>query len=128
MPFRSFCGGEASGSSSTERVAAAGAEAEGTAPAGASATTRGVSSADAPSLTMTISSGSTGETGERGASSAGSPLPGFFFRFLEPGAFLREWVRPDSDSLCDRARRLCLSESLVGRIGMTLSSVYDSLH
>lgn len=64
----------------------------------------------------------------RGASSAGSPLPGFFFRFLEPGAFLREWVRPDSDSLCDRARRLCLSESLVGRIGMTLSSVYDSLH
>jgi protein kinase C substrate 80K-H len=51
-----------------------------------------------------------------------------FLRFFEPGAFLREWARPCSASFWPRAIRRCLSASLVGRIGMMLSSVYDSLH
>lgn len=46
-----------------------------------------------------------------------------FLRFFEPGAFLREWVRLCSASLTPRAIRRCLSSSLVGRIGMMLSSV-----
>jgi hypothetical protein len=51
-----------------------------------------------------------------------------FLRFFEPGAFLREWVRPCSASFWPRAIRRCLSVSFVGRIGIMLSSVYDSLH
>jgi protein kinase C substrate 80K-H len=52
----------------------------------------------------------------------------FFFRFLEPGAFFNEWVRPCSASRVDLAMSFCLSSSFVGSIGMTLSSVQGSLH
>lgn len=46
-----------------------------------------------------------------------------FLRFLEPGAFLRECVRPCSASLAPRAIRRSLSASFVGRMVMMLSSV-----
>jgi protein kinase C substrate 80K-H len=46
-----------------------------------------------------------------------------FLRFFEPGAFLRECVRPCSASLCPRAMSRCLSASFVVRIDMTFSSV-----
>ncbi|KAL2857817.1 glucosidase II beta subunit-like protein-domain-containing protein [Aspergillus pseudoustus] len=54
-----------------------------------------------------------------------SPVP-FFLRFLEPGAFFSECVRPCSASRVDLARSFCLSSSFVGRIVMTLSSALDS--
>ncbi|KAL2807870.1 glucosidase II beta subunit-like protein-domain-containing protein [Aspergillus granulosus] len=50
-----------------------------------------------------------------------SPVP-FFLRFLEPGAFFSECVRPCSASRVERAMSFCLSSSFVGRIVMTLSS------
>lgn len=56
-----------------------------------------------------------------------SPLA-CFLRFLEPDAFLRECERPCSASFWTRLNKYCLSASLVGRIGITLSSVYASLH
>lgn len=46
-----------------------------------------------------------------------------FLRFLEPGAFLRECVRPCSASLAPRAIRRSLSASFVGRMVIMLSSV-----
>lgn len=46
-----------------------------------------------------------------------------FLRFLDPGTFLRECVKPCSASLWPRAIRRCLSSSLGARIGMMLSSV-----
>lgn len=47
----------------------------------------------------------------------------FFLRFLDPGAFLREWVKPCSASLWPRAIKRCLSSSLNAKMGMMLSSV-----
>lgn len=58
---------------------------------------------------------------------AASPLA-FFLRFFEPGAFFKEWLRPCSASFWPRAISRCLSASFCGRIGMTFSSAYDSLH
>lgn len=63
---------------------------------------------------------------------AGSMVPGasatpsaeaFFLRFFEPGAFLRECVRPCSASLWPRAIRRSLSSFLVVRMLMILSSM-----
>lgn len=63
---------------------------------------------------------------------AGSMVPGasatpsavaFFLRFFEPGAFLRECVRPCSASFWPRAIRRCLSSFLVVRMLMMFSSV-----
>jgi hypothetical protein len=62
------------------------------------------------------------------AGSVNTSVAACFLRFFEPGAFLREWARPCSASFWPRAIRRCLSVSLVGRTGMMLSSVYDSLH
>lgn len=55
------------------------------------------------------------------AAGAESPLA-CFLRFLEPGAFFNECVRPWSASLCARPSNRCLSSSFCGRIVMTLSS------
>ena len=52
----------------------------------------------------------------------------FFFRFLEPGAFLSECVRFCSAKFWARAISRSLSTSLTGRMGMTFSVLYGSLH
>ena len=54
-------------------------------------------------------------------SSSPFALAPFFFRFLEPGAFLRECVSPRSESCCNRRLSLSFSSSFTGKIGMTLS-------
>lgn len=52
-----------------------------------------------------------------------------FFRFLpEPAAFFSECVSPSSLSFCARMTRRSISAATIGRILMTLSGVYDSLH
>lgn len=56
-----------------------------------------------------------------------SPLA-CFLRFLVPESFLRECVRPCSASFRPLDMRRCLSASFVGRMTITLSSVYGSLH
>lgn len=52
----------------------------------------------------------------------------FFFRFLDPGAFFSECVKPSSASFWVLAVNRSLSEDLVGRIGMIFSGSNDSLH
>lgn len=75
----------------------------------------------------------TGVEDDLGASRSGASLvvsvgSVFFLRFLGPGSFFKECVRPCSASFCPRAMSLCLSSSFVVRIEMMFSSVYDSLH
>lgn len=52
----------------------------------------------------------------------------FFFRFLDPGAFFSECVKPSSDNFWALVASCSLSEGFVGRMGMIFSGSYDSLH
>lgn len=57
------------------------------------------------------------------ASCAAESPVAFFLRFLDPGAFLSEWVKPWSASFWPRAIRRCLSAPWGGRMAIMLSSV-----